>query len=112
VLLTLNKSRMEDTATGYGLDDRMIGDRFPAGAGNFLFDTVSTPALGPTQPPIQGIPGALSLGVKRPRREADHSLPSSTEVKESVELYHHSPIRLHVMVISSTQGQLYLFTFI
>jgi hypothetical protein len=24
-------------ATGYGLDYRMIGDRFPAGAGNFSF---------------------------------------------------------------------------
>jgi hypothetical protein len=39
-------------------------------------------ALGPTQPPIQWIPGAPSLGVKRPGREADHSLPSSAEVKE------------------------------
>jgi hypothetical protein len=28
-------------------------------------------------------------------READHSLPSSAEVKECVELYLHSPIRLH-----------------
>jgi hypothetical protein len=38
-------------------------------------------ALGPTQPPIQWIPGALSLGVKRPGREADHSPPSSAEGK-------------------------------
>jgi hypothetical protein len=30
-------------------------------------------------------------GVKRPGREADHSLPSSAEVKERVELYRHSP---------------------
>jgi hypothetical protein len=37
------------------------------------------------------VPGALSLGVKRPGREADHSPPSSTEVKEWVELYIHSP---------------------
>jgi len=36
----------------------------------------------PTQPPIQWVPGALSLEVKRPRYEADHSLPSSAEVKE------------------------------
>jgi hypothetical protein len=48
-------------------------------------------ALGPTQPPIQWVRGAPSLGVKRPGREADHSLPSSSEVKECVELYHHSP---------------------
>jgi hypothetical protein len=32
-------------------------------------------ALGPTQPPIQWVPGALSLGVKWPGREADHSPP-------------------------------------
>jgi hypothetical protein len=48
-------------------------------------------ALGPTQPPIQWVPGALSLGVKRPGREADHSPPSSAEVKEWVELYLHFP---------------------
>jgi hypothetical protein len=43
------------------------------------------------KPPIQWVPGALSLGVKRPGREADHSPPSSAEVKEWVELYLHSP---------------------
>jgi len=32
--------------------------------------------------PIQWIRGALSSGVKRPGREADHSPPSSAEVKE------------------------------
>jgi hypothetical protein len=40
-------------------------------------------ALGPTQPPIQWVPGALSLGVKRPEREADHLPPSSAEVKNA-----------------------------
>jgi hypothetical protein len=34
---------------------------------------------------------ALSLGVKRPGRDADHSPPSSAEVKECMELYIHSP---------------------
>jgi hypothetical protein len=38
---------------------------------------------GPTQPPIQWIPGALSLGVERPGCEADHSPPSSAEVQNS-----------------------------
>jgi hypothetical protein len=43
--------------------------------------------LGPTQLPIEWVPGALSLGVKRPGREADHSHPSSAEDKnEWVEL--------------------------
>jgi hypothetical protein len=56
-----------------------------------LFTIVSRPALGPTQPPIQWVQGALSLGVKLLGREADHSPPSSAEVKECVELYLHYP---------------------
>jgi hypothetical protein len=46
--------------------------------GIFLFATVSRPAVGPTQSPIQG---ALTLGVKRPERETEQSPPSSAEVK-------------------------------
>jgi hypothetical protein len=44
-------------------------------------DTASRPALGPTQPPTQWVQGAVSLGVKRLEREADHSPPSNAEVK-------------------------------
>jgi hypothetical protein len=44
--------------------------------------TASRRALGSTQPPIQWVPEALSLGVKRPGREADHSPPASTKVKK------------------------------
>jgi hypothetical protein len=40
------------------------------------------------------------LRVKRPGREADHSPPSSAEVKEYVELYVHSPISLRGVVLS------------
>jgi len=40
-------------------------------------------ALRPTQPLIQLVPGALSLGIKRLGREADHSLPSSAKVKNA-----------------------------
>jgi hypothetical protein len=32
----------------------------------------SRPALGPTQPPIHRVPGAPSLGIKRPGREVYH----------------------------------------
>jgi hypothetical protein len=49
---------------------------------NFLFSTASRPALGPTQPPIQWVPGTLYPGVKQPGREADHSTPVSVEVKK------------------------------
>jgi hypothetical protein len=53
--------------------------------------TASRTALRPTQPPIQWVLGTVSLRLKRPGREADHSPPSSAEVKECVELYLHSP---------------------
>jgi hypothetical protein len=56
----------------YGLDERAIGVRSPAGAKDF--SSSSRPALGPTQPPVQWVPGVLSPGVKaRPGRDADHS---------------------------------------
>jgi hypothetical protein len=77
-------------ALGYRLDDRGSRVRFPAGVGIFLFTIESRTVLGPTQNPIQWVPGALSLGVKRPGRKADHSPPSSAAVKECVELYSHS----------------------
>jgi hypothetical protein len=41
----------------------------------------SPSGLGPTNPPIQWVTAALSFGVKQPEREADHSPPSSAEVK-------------------------------
>jgi hypothetical protein len=37
------------------------------------------------------VPGALSLGVERPGREADRSPSSSARIRECVELYPHSP---------------------
>jgi hypothetical protein len=61
---------------------------------NFLFSKSSRPALGSTQP-TQWVPRALSLGVKRPGREANHS------ALENVDLYIHSPIRLHGVVLNS-----------
>jgi hypothetical protein len=59
-----------------------LGFDFRRGLGISLFTTASRTALGPTQPPIQWVPGALSLGVKRMGREADHLPPSSAEAKE------------------------------
>jgi hypothetical protein len=67
------------------------GGTFLTSWGIFLFTTASRTALGSTRPPIQWVPGALSLGIKRPRSEADHSAPSSAEVEEREELYLHSP---------------------
>jgi hypothetical protein len=57
-------------------------------------------ALGPTQAPIQWVPGALSLGLKRSGREDDHSPPSSAEVNNTSSYISTSPIRLHGVVLS------------
>jgi hypothetical protein len=46
----------------------------------FLYSTASSPAVKPTQQPIQWVMGTLSSGLKRPEREADHSPPSNAEV--------------------------------
>jgi hypothetical protein len=78
----------------------MIGVQFLVGAGNFLFNTMLRPAPGPTQPLIQWVLGFISVEVKQPGHEADHSSPYSAEVKECVEIYLLSPIRLHGMVLS------------
>jgi hypothetical protein len=65
----------------YGLDDRGFASR--QGLGVFLFTTMSRPALGLTLAPVQWVPGTVSLGVKRSVCEADHSPPSSAEVKNA-----------------------------
>jgi hypothetical protein len=54
----------------------------PGKVKNFLFSTSSRPTLGPTQPPIQWVLGALSPGLKKPGREADHLPPTRVEVKQ------------------------------
>jgi hypothetical protein len=61
---------------------RVLGFDSQRDLGIFLFTTKSRTALGHTQPPIQWVPVALSLGVKQPGHEADHSPPSSAEVEE------------------------------
>jgi hypothetical protein len=51
----------------------------PDRVNNLLFST-SILALGPSQPPIQRIPVAVSQEAKWQRREADHSPPTSAEI--------------------------------
>jgi hypothetical protein len=53
------------------------------------FPHPSRPALGPSQPPPQWVPG-LSRGLKWPERGVDHLPTSSAEVREWVKLYIYS----------------------
>jgi hypothetical protein len=58
----------------------------------FPLASVFRPALGPTQPPVQWVPGGPFPGAKaRPGRDADHSPQSSAEVVNEKELYLLSP---------------------
>jgi len=58
-----------------------MGFKSRQGLGIFLYTTMSRLALGPTQLPIQWVPG--SLDVKQMGREADKSPPSSAKVKNA-----------------------------
>jgi hypothetical protein len=81
-------------ATGRVPASRATGRvRLPAEARDFLYSTESRQALGPIQPPIQWLQGALSVGVKRPGCEADHSPPSSAEVRNTWSIHQlpHTP---------------------
>jgi hypothetical protein len=78
----MSRGSIVGVATGYELADRGVGVLIQVGAN--IFSSPRRPARiwGSTQPPIQWVPGALSPGLKRPRREADHSPPTSAEVKK------------------------------
>jgi hypothetical protein len=77
----LEPEQLSGIALGYGLVD--LGFESRQGLGIFLLTTASRPALVPTQPPIQWVPGALSLGLEWPVREADNSTPSSAKLKNA-----------------------------
>jgi hypothetical protein len=63
----------------YGLDDREIGVRSPAGAKDFSSSLCVQTGSGAH--PASCTMGVLSPGVKaRPGRDADHSPPSNAEV--------------------------------
>jgi hypothetical protein len=66
----------------------------------FLLSTASRPTLGPTQPLTQWVPGVLTTGAKQPGRQADHSLKSSIEVKNTWSYTSTPPVRLHGVVLS------------
>jgi hypothetical protein len=71
----------------------------PSRGNIFLLSTLSRLVLGPNQSPIKCIPGALSPEAKRLGCEGDHS-PRVCQGQEYVDLYIHSPICLHGVVLN------------
>ena len=64
--------------TAYGLDGPRIESRWGRD-----FPHLSRPALRPSQPPVQMVPG-LSRSKVRPGRDANPSPPSSAEAKKGL----------------------------
>jgi hypothetical protein len=67
----------------YGLDDRAIGIRSPAGAEDFyssLCVQTGSGAHPASCRPTMGTGGPFPGGKARPGRDADHTPPSSAEV--------------------------------
>jgi hypothetical protein len=83
-------SRYSDKATGWTTEVP-----FAAGARDFTLHSVQTDFRAHPASYSLGT-GAVSPGVKLLAPEADHSPPSSVDVK-MVELYIHCPIRLHMI---------------
>jgi hypothetical protein len=77
-IILLSRDSSVGIATGYGLDDQGAESSSPGRVKIFYFSMSSRPALGSTQPPIKWVPG-----VNRQGREADHSPPTSVEVKKT-----------------------------
>jgi hypothetical protein len=83
-------------AVGYGLDGQ---GSIPGRGKILLLSITSRLGLGSTQSPIQWVPGAVTLGVKRQEREVDHSLPSCVQVKNGGAIPP-LPIRLYDVVLN------------
>jgi hypothetical protein len=65
-------------------------------------------AQGPTQHFTEWVPGALTLAIQRPDSGANHSPPSSAEVKNAWSYTSTTPICLHGAVLSGTVSTLHL----
>jgi hypothetical protein len=67
--------------------------------------------LGHTQPSIHWVPGVLSLGVKLPGRELTTHLQLVPRSKHEWSYISTLSIRLHGVVLSKTQRQIYILPF-
>jgi hypothetical protein len=82
--MLLSRGSLVSIVSDYGLDDRAIGFRSPAGAKDFSSSLcVQT---GPLSLRYNGYRGSFPRGKARPGRDTDHSPPSSAEFKNELEL--------------------------
>ena len=88
LIVKMGRDSSVGIATRYWLDGPGIESQWERD-----FPHHSRPTLGPTQPPIKWVPGLLPK-VKRPGRGVNHPSLSSAEVKERIDLYLYSPVRL------------------
>jgi hypothetical protein len=90
----------------YGLDDRAIGVRSPAGIEDFTSNLCVQTGSGAHPASCTMCTGGPFPGGKtRPGRDADHSPPSSAEVENEYELYLLSPQAFPLRVV----GLLYFY---
>jgi hypothetical protein len=99
IISIITKRRRDSTvgiATCYCLDNRGVGVQVPIKSRIFFFPRRPDRLWGS---PIQWVPRALSPRVKLPRLVADHSGPTSAEVKNSGAIPA-PPIHLHDAVLN------------
>jgi hypothetical protein len=78
----MGRNSVVGIATGYGLDGQGVGVRVPVRRRTFCSPRLTGRLWGPPNLLSNGYRGALSLGVKRLGREADHAPPAGAEVEK------------------------------
>jgi hypothetical protein len=96
VIIEMSRGSSGSVVSDYGLDDRAIDVRSPTGAEDFSSSPCIQTGSGahPASCPMgtaMGTGSPFPGGKPRPGRDADHSPPSSAEVKYEKELHLLSP---------------------
>jgi hypothetical protein len=79
------------------------------GQGLLIFAVASIPGVRSIQPHVQWVPGALSLGVKRPRREATTHLHLVPRSKNKWSYTSTPPYAFTAWCSVKAQGQIYFY---